>query len=333
MPITLDIRTGVQTAIILASIFAILSLISGALAIRKARQIPYFRLRREQMVHGWRSIVTALSLMLIAFLLNTYAEPVAYSFFSPSPTPSLTPTISPTPTITLTATITLTPSITNTPAITDTPTITPTPHIPLAIEVQFEGQLTPPANAVFSPLQFTNRGIDSLYRPINPDINFLNPVGEMFAYFTYDGMVDGIQWTALWLRDGKIIHYETNPWDGGSGGAGFSDWLPDAETWLPGEYVVQIFIGFDWLRSGIFTVEGDPPASTLTPSPTTTRVPTATVTPTFTASATPTASATISPTPRTPTATLSPTITRWPTATEITPSPTLTRQPTLTPAP
>ena len=329
----LEIRTGVQTAVILAALFAILSLVSGALAIYKARQVPYFRLRREQMVRGWRNITTAVILIIVGFVLNKFAEPVAYSFFPPSPTPSLTPTISPTPTITQTPTITLSPTITNTPSITDTPTITPTPHIPLAIEAQFEGDLTPPANTAFSPLQFTNRGIDSLHRPINPESNFENPVGIMYAFFTYDGMVDGIQWTALWFRDGKIIHYETNPWDGGSGGAGYSDWQPDAESWLPGEYQVQIFVGFDWQRSGIFIVEGDPLTSTPTPSLTPTRVPTRTVTPTLTFSPTQTASSTPTPTQKTPTATLSPTLTRKPKATPTTPTPTLTRWPTLTSPP
>ncbi|MEN8173198.1 MAG: hypothetical protein ABFS03_10010 [Chloroflexota bacterium] len=332
MPISLDIRTGVQTAVILAAIFAILSLISGALAVSKARHVPYFRMRREKMVLGWRSIVGGIGLIIIAFLLNTYAEPTAYSFFPPSPTLTLTRTTTLTPTITLSPTITLTPSITNTPSVSNTPTITPTPHIPLAIEAQFEGQLTPPADAVFSKMQFTNQGIDSLYRPINPDILFTNPVGEMYAFFTYDGMVDGTQWTALWFRDGKIIHFETNPWDGGSGGAGFSDLLPDAEFWLPGEYQVQIFIGYDWQRSGFFTVEGDPPTSTPTPTQTATRVPTNTptpVTPTFTPTPTVTKTATTTPIPPTPT------LTRWPTATKITPTLTFTRWPTpsLTPIP
>ncbi|MEA3352110.1 MAG: hypothetical protein U9Q82_16010 [Chloroflexota bacterium] len=345
MPIALDVHTGVLTAVILAGFFALISLLGGIGAIKRGRQNPYFRIRRELMVRGWKLLFLFLLLGLLAFLLNTYAEPVAYSFFPPSATPTLSPTISPTPTITQTPTNSLTPTITPTPEISATPTITLTPHIPMAIEAQFEGQLTPPADVIFSKLQFTNQGVDSLYRPIQPNDVFTNPVGEMYAYFTYDGMVDGTQWTALWYRDGELVNFETNSWEGGTGGAGFSDWIPDAENWVPGEYQVQIFVGLDWLIVGFFTIEGSPPTSTSLPSQTPSRTPTGTdtftptpwptatpsLTPSQTSTHTPTKTFTATPTPQ-PTATASDT--PPPTATPLPPTavPTSTPRPTTTPS-
>lgn len=349
MPINLDVHTGVVTAMVLAALFGVISLINGIKAIRKGRKSPYFRIRRDQMVQGWKLLFLFVSLGVLTYVLNSYAEPAIYGFFPPSITPTLSPTISPTATISLTPSITSTPTITDTPAITNTPTITSTPHVPMAIEAQFEGNLTPPADAVISKLQFTNQGVDSLYRPIQPAETFTNPVGEMYAYFTYDGMSDNVQWTALWYRDGELVNFETSPWEGGTGGAGFSEWAPDAEAWKPGEYEVQIFLGLDWIRVGSFTVEGDPPTSTPTASRTPSPTPTGTKTftpspwPTVTPSATPTetttstlistSTPTLRPSP-TETASSTPQPTSTPSSTPSrTPAPTLTASATSTPKP
>ena len=244
---------------------------------------------------GWASGIGLLIIIVIGIIygtrngLSSGVTPTAYSenvFTETVQTTTIQAGVLISPSITTTSTGGLpTPSYTNTLAITQTP------HIPIAIEAQFKGERTPPADAVFSRIQFTNQGIDSLYRPINPDDTFANPVGEMYAYYTYDGMTDGVQWTVLWFRDGELVHFESDPWLWGSGGAGFSAWRPDADDWMPGEYQVQIFIGLDWLVVGNFIVEGDPP--TLTPSPTPTASQTqngtiGTTTPEFTTTPSPT---------------------------------------------
>ena len=111
---------------------------------------------------------------------------------------------------------------------------------------------------MFSSLTFTD-GLDALYRPLKEGTIFQNPVSHMYAVFSYDGMVRGSQWTALWYRNGELVHYETLPWDGDTGGLGYTDWQPPPEEWLPGLYEVQIFTGLTWKVSGTFTVEGDAP--------------------------------------------------------------------------
>jgi type VI secretion system secreted protein VgrG len=213
----------------------------------------------------------------------------------------------------------------------------------LAIEGKFTGTLTPPAEAVFSAIDFSNIGLDGLNRAIEPTDTFTNPVGSMFAAFSYNGLADGIQWTALWYRQDELVSFETKPWDGGTGGYGFSEWHPKAEEWLPGEYQVQLFLGYDWYQVDFFTVIGTPPPSTatFTPTPSQTLPPTATATrtltptPSLTPSRTPTPTTTRTPTPLpgtvVPTATPEPTNTPRPTATPITPTATITRHPTATP--
>jgi type VI secretion system secreted protein VgrG len=320
----LDIHTAVQTALVIVLIALCIALWRGIVNIRKARNLPFFRIRRETMVRGWRYLLIWVPLLAIAaLLLNSRVEPLAYRFFPPTATNTLTPTMTLTPTITTTPTITLSPTITLTPAVTDTPTVTPTPHIPLAIEIQFESTVTPNPDSIFSQLTFTD-GLDEQYRPLRPGTVFQNPITHMYAVFSYDRMLDGAQWTALWYRGEELVHYESIPWNGGSGGLGFTDWEPDPSEWYPDEYEVQIFVGLQWKVSGQFIVEGDPP--TPAPSPTPTATSTATRTPIPTLTPWPSPTTTLTPTPR-PTSTpyLSPTATIRPTT-----WPTLTRTPTPT---
>jgi len=351
----LDIHTGIQAALVILVLVVILLIWRGISAIRSARGLPFFRMRRERMVRGWRMFFFAVLFIIIAVMLNTQAEPLIYSYYPATATFTITPTITLTPTISLTPTITLSPTITKTPSITDTPTITPTPFVPLAIEAKFESSVTPNPNATFSTLTFTD-GLDALYRPLRPETEFENPITHMYAIFSYDSMLQGSQWTALWYRedelwyrDDELVHFETIPWDGETGGLGYTDWAPPPEEWLPGVYKVIIFVGLQWKTSGEFTVIGDPPTPvpSLTPTPTNTATRTATPTktrwpsPTLTLTRTPrpTNTSTLSPTvtlTRTPylspTYTLSPTpyptLTRTPVTPSITPQQTQTRTPT-----
>lgn len=256
---------GFLRALIALVIGALLILvISGINQIRSANRLGYIRIRRQRVRAGWRLILIGLGMGILAIILGSAGEPIAYSIYPVTNTPSPTPTVTQTPTITPTPTITLTPTITNTPD----KTYTPTPLvIPGYILEQFRSEVTPPAEAVFSELIFS-KGFDSDYNPIQPDISFNNPVGHLYALFSYNEMQPGVQWTAIWYRSGEIVFYETLAWDGAVGGFGYSDWNPSPDEWQPGTYVVQIFIGEIPKVNGSFIVEGIPPTLTPTATPT-----------------------------------------------------------------
>ncbi|MCH7480625.1 MAG: hypothetical protein IIC79_04450 [Chloroflexi bacterium] len=97
-------------------------------------------------------------------------------------------------------------------------------------------------------------------------------------------MNEGVQWTALWYREGELVYFETKLWDGTTGGFGFTDRDAPPEDWLPGTYQVQIFVGLQWVAVGSFILEGQPPTSTatsMTPAtPTFTATPSPSITPT-----------------------------------------------------
>jgi type VI secretion system secreted protein VgrG len=299
----MDILSGVIALVLLLVFFAVIGGRSGLLAIQAARKMTFYRLRRQREARGWRILGVSILLLLLAILLPIFALPIAYEYFPPTPAPTVTPTITVVPSITLTSTITLTPTITDTPLVTDTPTASPTPFIPAAIEALFQSSVTPNPKVVFSTLQFTTDGF--AYPVSNPGTVFQNPVGHMYAIFTYDQMIPGTQWTALWFHEGTLIHYQTLPWDGGTGGVGFTDWNPSPDQWVPGLYEVQNFVGEEFVGNGRFLVQGTPPtlAPTITPTftkiPTHTLVPSSTITPSRTPppSGTPTFTLTIKPSP------------------------------------
>jgi hypothetical protein len=267
----MDIHAGFIAAsvlIIIASFFAIRAAIR---VMQTARKLSFYSLRRMHNANAWRLFFFALLLIGCALWLPIYGEPMVYVYFPPSPTPSLTPTITPTPTITLTPSVTVPPTVTLTPSVSDTPTLTLTPFLPVAIESLFQGEVTPNPDAVFTSIQFSTK-FDGT-NPINPKTVFDLPIKTMYGGFDYNNTIPGVQWTALWYHDGKLICYETKPWDGGTGGiGGFTECSDPVGGWTSGQYEVQIFMGYDWKVIGRFIVLGTPATPTPTNTPTATQV-------------------------------------------------------------
>ena len=265
----MDIKAGIQAAIFLSVIGAGFSIWVGLNQIRTARGLTFYRLRQKQMSRGWRLLWTGLVLTIFVFLIGKFGEPVVYRYFPPTPTIAPTATITLTPTITLVPTITLTPTITETPSVTDTPTPTSTPFIPPVIEALSESDVEANPDAVFSPLQFST--VMENYQAVSPATYFLNPIDPIFAVYSYNNMLPGVQVTELWYRNGELVHYNTFPWDGTTGGLGFAECnYTLCDGWESGEYQLQVFVGNDWKVVGLFSVDGEPLTATptLTPSPT-----------------------------------------------------------------
>jgi hypothetical protein len=258
----IDIHDAVVMAVIVIILGALFSAWTGIRMIQQSQAVAYYRLQRKQGATGTWTIVFAWVLIGLALLLIFFAEPIAYRYFPPSPTVSSTPTLSLTPTVSLTSTISMTPTISQTPAESYAPTIMDTPFLPIAVEIQFVGVMTPDPKAVFSPLVFS-RSVQG-YQPINPQTDFKNPIETIIATYTYDYMSDGVQWTALWYRDGQLINFETAPWEAHTGGYGKFQMVLRAEEWLPGIYQLIFFVGEEWKVHGEFHVIGNPPTATPT---------------------------------------------------------------------
>ncbi len=278
----MDIKSGVIALVLIAGVFALISARSGLRSIQTARKMTFYRLRRQREAGGWRLLGLAAILIAFAVVLPLYGLPLAFQYFPPSPTASLTPSISPVPSITLSPTITPSPTITDTALVTDTATITLTPSLPLAVLALFQSSITPNPAAIFSPLTFSTQIDSSSLQPIDPQTVFENPIGEVFATYSYDQMVPGAQWTAVWLRDGHQVCLETHPFAGGTGGFDAAECANPVGGWQPGTYETQIFVGEEWKVVGRFLVQGNPPTAIPSFTPTITRTPTFTPSPTIT---------------------------------------------------
>jgi hypothetical protein len=283
----LDIKTAVMAFVGLLIVGVIMSFYLGIRAIRSGEKLQFFRKKRERISNGWKLLFFALFLTIGAVSTSIYAERTIYQVFPPSPTITLTPTI------TITHTITVTPTKTLTPTITFTPSISNTPNLPPRIITQITSVITPNPAAVFSPLVFA-LGIDKNRQPQRAGTEFVNPLARIYGTFSYDKMLEGSQWTALWYRlvDRELICFETKPWDGGTGGYGYTECNAPASLWLPGDYEVEMYLGTTWKRSGQFTISGNPPKPSPTATPTRSITPSRTVTSTSTPSRTPTPSST-----------------------------------------
>ncbi len=220
--------------------------------IREANRLPYFMLRRDRVAVGWRLLLLGFVLGAGGLVVHAFGRPAAYVIVPPTASITPTPTITSTPTITPTPSITPTPTITPTPSITPTPTPTGTPTLPDQITVLFRETVTPPPDAAFSPLQVSTR-LGPANQAVNPRGVFILPEGRLFAAFSYNFLEDGVRWTAIWYLGNEIVCLETQPWDGGTGGFGFTECEPDT-GWDPGEYEIQMFLGRTWKVSTRFTV-------------------------------------------------------------------------------
>lgn len=238
------------------------TLLFSVLQFRSARNLPYFLLRKERMSRGWRLLTLALSMAGLGGIVLLFGQNAAYVIVPPTPSITPSPTITKTPTVTLTPTITNTPLATNTPTATATSTQTPTPALPAEIRVLLRENQTPLPDAVFSPMLVARR-IDNQNQAVNPQEDFVAPIGRLFGAFTYNNLQDGIRWTAVWKLGSEVICIETQPWDGGTGGYGYTECEP--ENWVPGEYEIQIFYGELWMVSTRFEVIGEASMSTQSP--------------------------------------------------------------------
>jgi hypothetical protein len=182
--------------------------------------------------------------------------------------PTATATATRTATITLSPTIsqTFTPSATSgPPTLTYTPSRTPTetgtPRLPAFILKTIESPtVTPPANAVAGPLSIT----PILDYPAQQASEYFLPEGKtLYAVFEYNNFARGMQWSGVWYRDAAPIGIETLPWDGETGGWGYTEL--SLATWPVGTYEVRIFAGETWLRSATFFIVEEIPTNTPQP--------------------------------------------------------------------
>jgi hypothetical protein len=261
-------ESAVRWILVALGIGIVVSVLAGLAAWREAQRLPFYALRRRATQRGVRYFLVAaiFGLMaVIAWLFGPQALDVGVAEIA-VPTDTLTPSASPTLTLSPTITLTYTPSATSgPPTITFTPSKTPTEtgtaRLPLDIVTPIPSTtITPPADAVAGPISIT----PFFDYPARQASDYFDPTGKtLYAVFEYNNFAKGMQWSAVWYRDAAPIFIETLPWDGETGGWGYSELALD--PWPTGTYEVRIFAGERWLRSTIFFIVEELPTNTPQP--------------------------------------------------------------------
>jgi hypothetical protein len=277
---------SVEQYLLLASILVIVAAAGAALAgvflLRRAPRQPFFLVRQQTAANGWRLLVIAVGLLVLAGAVRAFGAPVVFRIISPTPSLTFTPSITLTPTITYTPSRTRPPTITLTPSKTWTFTASPTPYLPDFIQQQFTSTVPPDPTLRVTRLAFA-RSYTPDRLPVNPDTSFANPIQKIYALYSYEHVNKGVQWTTVWYRDGTIVDFQTDPWiedsEAGNGVAALTVY----PEFLPyGTYDLEIFAGTEWKAGSRFYITGSPPEATDTLTPSATHWPSETVVPTRT---------------------------------------------------
>lgn len=285
----LDLQAGFLMGLFITGILLLFAFSSGVGQIFRSRKLAYYQLRQKKISQGWRKVFLSLLLggvvaLSVPFLMDRYQ--IQLNVFQ-RPTPTLAPKVIASPSIS-SARI-------NNP--TPTQTLTPDPlalvRLPWSVAETFTGEVTPGPETVFSPMTISEDLNAKDYTPIGAGIEFEYPVKKLIATFSYDKMLQNVQWTVLWFRNDELIFFETIPWQDPAGGYGFAEIGPQNTDLLPGLYLVEMYIGYQVVSSAEFVITGLAPTPTITKAPTLTSTLTNTKAPTFT----PTATHTRFPTP------------------------------------
>ena len=154
------------------------------------------------------------------------------------PTPTATPTNTPVPP-------TATPTSTATPV---PPTSTPTPAggIPILTPVP---RTPAPSEARMGPIEFAE-DVTSDIQAINSSDIFPNGIDIVYAIYPFSGMQRGLDFTAIWYRNGVEVAREETEWPYGERATSYSFLVPRGE----GLYKLELHVNDTIMASGLFEV-------------------------------------------------------------------------------
>ena len=187
-------------------------------------------------------------------------EPTATTGSTPSSAPRVEPSSTPVanpPTATFTSvpptnTATATPPPTATSTATSTPappTVTPTSLADVA-RIPTLGPRTPaPPQVKMGPIEFAT-DITSEIEPINPDKLFPEGTEAIYAVYPYSGMEQGLDFTAVWYKNGVEFVRDQEEWAFGDEFRSYRFLKPDGE----GIYKLELYVNDSVLATALFEI-------------------------------------------------------------------------------
>lgn len=176
------------------------------------------------------------------------AVPATVALATPVQPPAPTP-IPPTATTPPTATpVPPTPIPTETPPLAP-PTVTPT-SAAVAAQIPTPAPRTPaPPGTRMGPIQFAAK-ITPNIEAINPTDRFPQGTESVYAVYSYSGMVNGLDFAAVWYQNGVELWRDEQKWRWGSKAQFYSFLNPPGE----GLYKLELYVNDSVVATGIFEI-------------------------------------------------------------------------------
>lgn len=132
---------------------------------------------------------------------------------------------------------------------TDTPTPTPTATV-IAAQVPTSGPRTPaPPGVRMGPIQFA-ADITPNIEAINPGDFFPQNTESVYAVYPYTGMVDGLDFAAVWYQNGVELWRDEQKWRWGDNAQFYSFLNPPGD----GLYKLELYVNDSVVATGIFEI-------------------------------------------------------------------------------
>jgi len=223
---------------------------------REARVSQFYFIREQARIKMGRVMilvvflgVVTVALGILLFVSNKFTR-VAPA--SPTPTPTLSPTTPATAVTIATPTPVPTPTPKPTATASPSPTMIPTVGTPSSALTPIVGVKTPSPEAAFGEITLA-RGITDDKKPKDPGTVFPAGISQLYAFFDYQNLSDGVLWTWVWYREGKEIGSESSLWEWGSYGTAWV-FLKSVSGYSRGKYEVKLYIGDELKQAATFTV-------------------------------------------------------------------------------
>ncbi len=126
----------------------------------------------------------------------------------------------------------------------------PAPLAEPAVQVGPENTAT--ENAQLGGIAFS-LDVSGNYQAIDPGNRFVEGFYTLYATFAYQGMVDGMNWSWEWLRNGAQIDGGDQEWSYGEKGPGYIYFRPE-DGFKSGEYSLAIWVDDELQNQAGFTV-------------------------------------------------------------------------------
>jgi hypothetical protein len=234
----------------------LIGVLAAARYSREAKTSQFYFIREQARIRAGRVMIIVGFLVIVtialAILMTMSSTLPRVAQASPTPMPTLSPTTPATAVATAPPAPIPTPTPKSTASASPSPTIIPTVGTPSSALTPIVGVETPSSEATFGEITLA-RGVTEDNKP--KDLGTVFPAGtsQLYAFFDYHNLSDGVLWTQAWYREGKEIGSESNLWEWGSYGTAWI-FLKPVGGYPRGGYEVRLYIGDELKQTATFTV-------------------------------------------------------------------------------